>query len=154
MTNDEKSTIEKFDGLDFSLLRISIEDYLYIKGLHQPLSSIDIVQSEWELLDRKALGVVQRSLAHNAAFDVSEKMTMKLLKALLNMYEKLSVMNKVQFMQKLFNQKMSGSSRIVDHIHEFNGVLVQLSLVDISFDNKIKALTLLSSLVQNGYHGE
>jgi len=44
-----KVKIEKFDGKDFSFWKIQIENYLYQKKLHQPLSGVkpdDMKQEE------------------------------------------------------------------------------------------------------------
>lgn len=62
------------------------------------------------LLDRRVLGMVRSSLARNTAIKItSEKTTYCLFKALANMYEKPSFMNKVLSMHKLFNLKMAKS---------------------------------------------
>ncbi|PKA60715.1 Retrovirus-related Pol polyprotein from transposon TNT 1-94 [Apostasia shenzhenica] len=69
------------------------------------------------------------------------------MKALCNMYEKPSTSNKVYLMRRLFNLKMTEGSSVTDHINEFNIITKQLSSVNINFDNEVKALILLSSLL-------
>ena len=66
MTLEEgKVKSEKFDGRDFSLWKMQIEDYIYQKKLYQlyqPLSGDkpdDMRQEEWNLLDRQAHGVIR-----------------------------------------------------------------------------------------------
>ena len=57
-----------------------------------------------ELKDLQALGFIQLTLSRNVAFNiVKEKTTCGLLKALSNMYEKPSTMNKAYLMRRLFN---------------------------------------------------
>uniref|UniRef100_A0A0D3E242 Uncharacterized protein n=1 Tax=Brassica oleracea var. oleracea TaxID=109376 RepID=A0A0D3E242_BRAOL len=53
-------SIGKFDGTDYAFRKMQIEDYLYGKKLHQPLSKKPekMDQDEWELLDRQVLGVI------------------------------------------------------------------------------------------------
>ena len=68
---------------------------------------------------------------------IKEKITSDLLKALSNMYEKLSAMNKVYLMRRLFNLQMSEGGSVADHINEFN--ISQLSSVEVNFEDKIKA---------------
>ena len=61
-----KVQIEKFDGKDFGFWKMQIEDYLYQKKLHEPLSGNKpekMEQADWDLLDRRALGVVRLTLA-------------------------------------------------------------------------------------------
>ena len=86
-------------------------------------------------------------LSINVLFNIiKEKTTSILLKALSNMYEKSSTMNKVYLMQMLFNLQMSKGGSVADHINEFNMIVSQLSLVEINFEDEIKALILMSSL--------
>ena len=80
---------------------------------------------------------------------VKEKTTSGLLKALSNMYEKPSAMNKVYLMRRLFNLKMSETGSVSDHINEFNMIVTQLNYVDINFKNEIKALILMSFLPES-----
>ena len=145
-----KVKIEKFDGRDFGFWKMQIEDYLYQKKLYQPLSEKKpdgMEQVDWELLDRQALGVIRLTLAKNVAFNIlNEKTTAELMKALSNMYEKPSAANKVYLMRRLFNLKMGEGNSVTDHINEFNTILAQLVSVQITFDDEVRALILLSSL--------
>uniref|UniRef100_A0A0D3BL26 Uncharacterized protein n=1 Tax=Brassica oleracea var. oleracea TaxID=109376 RepID=A0A0D3BL26_BRAOL len=90
-------SIGKFDGTDYAFWRMQIEDYLYGKKLHQPLSKKPekMDQDEWELLDRQVLGVIRLTLSKNVAHNVAkEKTTEGLMKVLSDMYEKPSANNK------------------------------------------------------------
>ena len=134
MAEEGKVRIEKFDGKDFRFWKMQIEDYLYQKKLHEPLSGKKpekMEQADWDLLDRQALGVVRLTLARNVAFNiVKEKTTADLMKALSNMYEKPSASNKVYLMRRLFNLKMAEGASVTDHINEFNVITTQLSSVE------------------------
>ncbi|GKE10207.1 hypothetical protein Tco_1413758, partial [Tanacetum coccineum] len=135
---------------DFGFWKMRIEDYLYQKKLHEPLSEIKptgMKQEDWALLDRQALGVVRLSLAKNVAFIVvNEKTTFGLLKALSNMYKKPSASNKVFLIRQLVNTKMTQGATIAGHVNEFNSMISKLLSVDIKFDDEIQALLLLYSL--------
>ena len=55
---------------------MQIKDYLFKKDLHLPLDGRthkpkEISDSEWEILDRKALGAILLSLASTVVFNVS-----------------------------------------------------------------------------------
>ena len=83
-------------------------------------------------------------LSTNVAFNiVKEKTTSGLLKALSNMYEKPSAMNKVYLMRRLLNLQMSETGSVSDHINEFNMIVSQLNSVYINFEDEIKALILM-----------
>ena len=80
---------------------------------------------------------------------MKEKTTSGLLKALSNMYEKPSAMNKVYLMGRLFNLQMSEYGSVSDYINEFNMIVSQLNSVDINFEDEIKALILMSYLPES-----
>ena len=105
-----KLGIEKFDGFDFSFWKMQIEDYLYQKYLQETLTGVkpeSMTEEKWKLKDRQALGLIRLILSRNVAFNIVKETTSGLLKALSNMYEKPSAMNKVYLMRRLFNLKMS-----------------------------------------------
>ena len=135
--DSSKLGIEKFDGSDFSFWKIQIEDYLYQKELLEPLTGVkpeSMTEEKWKLKDRQALGLFRLTLSRNVAFNiVKEKTTSGLLKALSNMYEKPSAMNKVYLMRRLVNLQMSETGFVSDHINEFNMIVSQLKSVDINF---------------------
>ena len=97
-----------------------------------------------------SLGLIQLTLSRNVAFNIiKEKTTSDLLKALSNMYEKPSAMNKMYLMRRLFNLQTSEGGPIADHINEFNMIISRLSSVEINFKDEIKALILMSSLPES-----
>jgi hypothetical protein len=131
---------------------MQIEDYLYQKSMHQPLTSkpADMKEDDWKLLDRKALGVIRLTLSRNVAFNIAkEKTTAGLMKALSNMYEKPSASNKVHLMRRLFNLRMAEGASTAQHLNELSTVTTQLSSVGIDFNDEVRALILLSSLPES-----
>ncbi|BAT82536.1 uncharacterized protein HKW66_Vig0223410 [Vigna angularis] len=148
-----KVKIEKFDGSDFGFWKMQIEDYLYQKKLYLPLRGEkpnDMEQSDWELLDRQALGVIRLTLAKNVALNImNKKTTADLMQALSNMYEKPSLANKVYLIRRLVNLKMDEGNSVTHHISKFNTIIAQLASMQITFDDEIKALLLLSSLPES-----
>ncbi|CAH9109835.1 unnamed protein product [Cuscuta epithymum] len=142
----------QFDETDYGFWKLQIEDYLYGRDLYQPLDDKpeDMKESDWKLLDRKAMSVVRLSLSRNIALHtVKAKTTKEMLQILSDMYEKPSAVNKVHLMRHLFNLKMSEGTCVVDHLNEFNVITTQLSAVEIKFDDEIHALILLSSLPES-----
>ena len=132
---------------------MQIEDYLYGKKLHLPLLGTKpeaIKVEKWALLNRQVLGVIRltlsRSVAHNV---VKEKTTADLMKALSSMYEKPLANNKVHLMKKLFNLKMVENASVAQYLNEFNTITNQLSSIEIDFDDEIRALIILASLLNS-----
>ena len=52
-------------------------------------------------------------------------------------------------MKCLFNMKMSKSGSVADHLNEFNTLTSQLSSVKVNFDDEVRALLILCSLLES-----
>jgi hypothetical protein len=152
MAEDGKFRVEKFNSQNYQLWKMQMDDYLYQKDIFLPLGgiakkSMAMKDEEWEVLDRKALGMIWLSLEASVDFNISkEKTTKELMEALAKLYEKPSVSNKVFLMQRLFNMKMSEGGSIAYHLNEFNMVTYQLSSVKVDFDDEVRDLLILCSL--------
>ncbi|XP_038697963.1 uncharacterized protein LOC119995516 [Tripterygium wilfordii] len=151
MSDDSKMAgIEKFDSKDFNYWKMQIEDYLYGKKLHQPLSGDkppSLTEDDWKLLDRQVPGVIRLTISRSVAQNVSkETTTVGLMKVLSSMYETPSANNKVYLMKKLFNLRMTEGGEVTHHLNEFNALINNLSYVEIKFEDEVMALILLASL--------
>ena len=51
-------------------------------------------------------------------------------------------------MKQLFNMKMSQGGSVADHLNEFNTVTNQLSSIKVEFDDEVRALLILCSLLE------
>lgn len=151
-SDKDLSKIEKFDGTNFGYWKMQVEDHLYEKDLYQPLKEkpTEMEQEAWDLLDRKALGAVRKTLSKHIAFNVKkETSTIALMARLSKMYEQPSAANKVRLIKKLFNMKMSEDCNFKEHLNEFNEVTDQLNSVDLVFDDEIRALLILGQLPES-----
>jgi hypothetical protein len=89
-----------------------MEDYLYQKDLFLPFDVVAkkmtaMKDEEWDILDRKALGMIWMSLATSVDFNIlKEKTTKDLMDTLEKLYEKPSASNKVFLMKRLFNMNI------------------------------------------------
>ena len=107
MSEDGKFRVEKFNGQNYQLWKMQMEDYLYQKDIFLPLSEVAkkptvMKDEEWETLDIKALGTIRLSLTASVDFNISkEKTTKGLMDALAKLYEKSSASNKV-FLMKIY----------------------------------------------------
>jgi hypothetical protein len=152
MSEDGKFRVKKFNGKNYQLWKMQMEDYLYQKDIFLAFERVEkkpntMKDEEWEILHRKALGMIRLSLAASVAFNISkEKTTKDLMDMLAKLYEKPSVSNKVFLMKRLFNMKMSEGGFVADHLNEFNMVTNQLSSVKVDFDDEVRALLILCSL--------
>ena len=105
MAEDGKFRVDKFNGQNFPLWKMQMEDYLYQKDLYLPLSRktkkpMTMKDAEWELIDRKALRTVRLCLVASVTFNISKETTTEgLMQTLVKLYEKLSASNKVFLMK-------------------------------------------------------
>eukprot|EP00253_Pinus_taeda_P008262 PITA_08262 len=94
MAEDGKFRVEKFNGQNFSLWKMQMEDYLYQKDLYLPLSGktkklTAMTDEEWNLLNRKELRTIRLCLVALVAFNTSkETMIEGLIQVLAKLYEK------------------------------------------------------------------
>jgi transposase InsO family protein len=149
---DGKIPVEKFDGSDFGFWKMQIEDYLFGKDLYAPLGvkPKDMEEDAWKLLDRKAMSAVRLSLSRNVAHHtIKATTTQEMLSVLSAMYEKPSAVNKVHLMRRLFNLRMKEDTAVSKHLNEFNMTIAQLQSVEITFEDEVIALILLSSLPES-----
>jgi hypothetical protein len=152
---DGKFRVKKFNGQNYQLWKMHMEDYLYQKDLFLPLGGIEnkmtsMKDEEWEVLDRMALGTIQLSLATSMAFNFSkQKTTKEPMDALDKLYEKTLMSNKVFIMKILFNMKTSERGSVANHLNEFNMVTNQLIYVKVEFDDEVIALLILCSLPES-----
>ena len=82
MEDEGKLRVDSFNGQNFQLWKMQMEDYLYQKDLWKPLEAKDKNQGfmsndEWDLLDRKALGNIQLCLAPLVAFNITKEKKME-----------------------------------------------------------------------------
>ena len=121
MVEDGRFRVEKFNGQNYQLWKMQMEDYLYQKDLYQPLSGkekkpMSMTNIEWDIIDRKALGTIRLCLVASVAFNISKETTTEgLMSVLAKLYEKPSTSNKVFIMKHLFNIKMSEGGSIANH---------------------------------------
>ena len=64
MAEEGKFRFDKFNGKNYQLWKMQMEDYLYQKDLYLPLGGKEtqpaaMKDEEWEVLDRKALGTIR-----------------------------------------------------------------------------------------------
>ncbi|KAF6146759.1 hypothetical protein GIB67_004936 [Kingdonia uniflora] len=139
MADQKKLKITKFNGLNFGVWKMQIEDYLYHKDLDLPLGGVqmkplDFDAAKWARLDRKALVTVRLTLSSQILHIISKVTTMKgLMETLSAMYSEPSGVNKVHLLRCLFTLKMKDNGSVQAHISEFNTIHAQLESVKITF---------------------
>ena len=94
MAEEGKFRVENFNGQNYQLWKIQMEDYLYQKDLYlsfggKEKQSTAMKDEEWEVLDRKALGTIRMFLDLSMDFNIlKEKTTKGVMNALGKIYKK------------------------------------------------------------------
>jgi hypothetical protein len=78
MTSTSGHDLKKFDGKNFPLWKMQMEDVLVQKDLLMPLMGFakkpaTMADEEWKILDQKALATIRLSLAESVYFNVSDE---------------------------------------------------------------------------------
>ena len=93
MAEDGRFRVEKFNDQNYQLWKMQMEYYLYQRDLYLPLSGktkklMIVIDTEWNILDRKALGTIRLCLVASIAFHISKEMTTEgLMLTLAKLYE-------------------------------------------------------------------
>ncbi|KAM5586179.1 hypothetical protein ABKV19_005205 [Rosa sericea] len=143
--------VDKFDGTNFDLWRTQMMSYLRLRSLDKPLEGDkpqDMSQFDWDKLDMQAVLAIRRTLARSVKDKVKSKTTaVGIMSTLSKIYEKPLAVHKLNMMKRLFNLKMDEQCGSVNqHLSDVNELVEKLRLLEINFDEDIKALCLLSSL--------
>jgi hypothetical protein len=120
--------MEKFNGTNFELWKLKMEDLLIDRDLWVAVSGtkpIGMKDEEWVVLERKVRSLIRLCLVDLVLLNVSEeKTTTTLWKKLGDLYQAKSLVNKFFSMQKkLFSLRMGDGDSVVEHLNAFNTIV-------------------------------
>jgi hypothetical protein len=102
---------------------------------------------EWEYLDAKDLSTISLCLNNEVMFNIiGEDTTSGLWSKLESLYMTKSLMSIIYLKRQLYSLWMKEGTKVVDHLNTFNTLIVQLTSMDVKFEDEDKAITLLCSL--------
>ena len=150
---DENSAcMIKLKAWNYAIWKSRMEDLLFVKDLHEPIEG-DAVKpekmsdKEWIQLHRKCVGTIRQwidqSVFHHVAKETKADVMWRKLESI---YEQPTPQNKANLMKRLVNLKYKEGRSIAEHTSEFQGLVNQLTTMNISLDDELQALLLLSSL--------
>jgi hypothetical protein len=150
MASSSRIEIEKFNGQNFELWKLKIEDLLVDREQWEVVCPGTIPtgmsREEWEKLERRERSMIQLCLADSVLLNVSgEDSTKKLWDKLGSLYQSKSLVNKLFLRNKLYLLRMSDGSSVTEHLNAFNTIISQLSSVDIKITEEEKCIILLCS---------
>ena len=176
MTSSSRIKIENFNGKNFELWKLKMEDLLVDKEQWivvdpgtQPTSTpststqatgtqttstqttstpvTGMSKEDWDKLDRRERSTIRLCLADSVLLNVSGESTAKeLWDKLGNLYQSKSLVNKLFLRKKLYHLRMEDGDSVTEHLNAFNTLVSQLGSVNITIAEEDKCITLLCSL--------
>jgi hypothetical protein len=176
MVSSSRIEIEKFNGKNFELWKLKMEDLLVDKeqwivvdpgtqptGTQptstqmtgtQPTSAqttstppTGMLKEDWEKLDKRTRSTIRLYLEDSVVLNVSGQNTAKeLWDKLGNLYQSKSLVNKLFLQKKLYHLRMEDGDFLTEHLNAFNTLVSQLGSVNIMIAKEDKCITLLCSL--------
>jgi hypothetical protein len=109
-----------------------------------------MTNEEWEDMDAKALSTIHLWLADDVLFNiVGEDTTSGLWSKMESLYMMKSLKSRIYLKRQLYSLQMKEGTRIVDHLNTFNTLIVQLTSMEVKFEDEDKAIRLLYSLPES-----
>jgi hypothetical protein len=143
MVSSSRIEMEKFNGQNFELWKLKMEDILVDREqwtmVFPGTQPIGMLTEEWEKLKRRERSMICLCLADSVWLNVSgEDSAKKLWEKMGSLYQSNSLVNKLFLINKLYLLRMSDGSSMIEHLNVFNTILSQLSSVDIKITEEEK----------------
>jgi hypothetical protein len=159
MASSSRIEIEKFNGKNFELWKLKMEDLLVDKeqwiivdpgtqptGTTTSTQPTSMSKEDWEKLDRRARSTIQLCLEDSVLLNVSGESTAnELWDKLGNLYQSKYLVNKLFLRKKLYHLRMEDRDSMTEHLNAFDTMVSQLISVNITIAEEDKCITLLCS---------
>jgi hypothetical protein len=174
MARSSRIEIEKFNGKNFFLWKLNMEDllvdkeqwivvYLGTQPTGTPSTSTQATgieptstpttgmsKEDWDKLDRRARSTIRLCLEDLVLLNVSgESIAKELCDNLGNFYQSKSLVNKLFVQKKLYHLRMEDGDSVTEHLNAFNTLVSQLGYVNITIAEEDKCITLLCSFLES-----
>jgi hypothetical protein len=139
----------------FELWKLKMRDLLVQQGLQKTLigkskKPTAKTNGEWEDLDAKSLSTICLCLADDVLFNiVGEDTTSGLWCKLEILYMTKSFTSGIYLKRQLYSLWMKEGTKVVDHLNTFNTLIIQLTSMEVKFEDEDKAITLLCLLPES-----
>ena len=139
------------NGSNYQLWKTKMEDLLYVKGYYLPVFSTekpeDKTDREWELEHRVVCGFIRQWVDENVLNHIDAVNHARTLwETIEGLYARKAGTSKLFLMKKLMALRYKDGIPMADHLNELQGIMNQLSIMGIKFDDEIHGLWLFGSL--------
>ncbi|KAK4422118.1 Retrovirus-related Pol polyprotein from transposon TNT 1-94 [Sesamum alatum] len=146
-----KFEVVKFDGTgNFGLWQTRVKDLLAQQGILKalrPQKPTSIDEEDWEELQQRAAGTIRLCLADEIMYHVMNlKSPGEVWKKLEIQFMSKSITNKLYLKQRLYGLKMQEGADLAHHVNIFNQIITDFACLDVSIEDKDRAMILLCSL--------
>ncbi|KAK9906214.1 hypothetical protein M0R45_002714 [Rubus argutus] len=147
-----RSTMIKLNHSNWITWKPRMEDILYCKDLHEPIEGATgrpegTSEAAWTKSNRKAIGYIREWVDESVFHHVSnETNAHDLWKKLESLFEKKTAAKKAFLFKELVNLKYRDGISVTEHMNNFQGVINQLTTMEMKIDDEMQALLLLGSL--------
>jgi len=130
-------------------------DLLVHQGLQKALPGKSkkpaaMTEWEWEYLDVKTLSTIHLCLLDEVLFNiVAADTTSSFWSRLESLYMMKSLMSIIYLKRQLYSLQMKEGTKVADHLSTFNTLIVQLTSMEVKFEDEDKDITLLCSLPES-----
>jgi hypothetical protein len=150
MASISRIEIKKFNGNNFELWKLNIEDLLVDSEQWETICPgtipTSMLREEWKKLERRERSMIQICLADLVPLnELGEDSVKKLWDKLGSLYQSKSLANKLFLRKKLYLLRMSEGISVTENLNAFNTLLIQLFVVDIKITEEGKFVILLCS---------
>jgi hypothetical protein len=109
-----------------------------------------MTNDEWEDIDAKALSTIRLCLADDVLFNIiGDDTTSSLWSKLESLYMTKSLTSRIYLKRQLYSLRMKEGTKVANHLNNFNTLIVQLTSMEVKFEDEDKAITLLCSLPES-----
>lgn len=129
-----------------------MEDYLHCRDLFEPVLGDkgrlnDMSDEKWAVMHTKTVGNIRKWIgqtifqhfANNTRTDV-------LWKGLKSMYERKTGLNKISCLKQITRMRYKNGEDIIEHLSNFQGLINQVTTLNLKWDDEVQVLLLFSSL--------
>jgi hypothetical protein len=112
-----------------------------------------MTNEECEDLNPKYLSTIPLCQADDVLFNIiGDDTTLGLWSKLESLYMTKSLTSRIYLKRQLYSLQMKEGTKVVDHLNTFNTLIVQLTSMEVKFEDKDMAITLLCSLPESWHN--